>query len=85
MPRIYNFGAGPGMLPEEVLKQAQAEMLDWHGTGVSIMEVSHRGPEFQQVADQAEADLRELMEIPKNYYPGWGHRSLFDGAAQFIG
>jgi phosphoserine aminotransferase len=67
MPRIYNFGAGPGMLPEEVLKQAQAEMLDWHGTGVSIMEVSHRGPEFQQVADQAEADLRELMEIPKNY------------------
>lgn len=67
MARIYNFGAGPGMLPEEVLKQAQAEILDWHDTGVSIMEVGHRGPEFKGVAEQAEADLRELMDIPKNY------------------
>lgn len=56
------------MLPDEVLQQAQAEMLDWHGLGMSIMELGHRGPEFQEVAHQAEADLRELMEIPKNYH-----------------
>ncbi|EKD70182.1 MAG: hypothetical protein ACD_46C00610G0002 [uncultured bacterium] len=67
MRKVYNFGAGPGMLPEEVLLQAQAEMLDWHGTGMSIMEFGHRGPEFKQLADQAEQDLRELMSIPKNY------------------
>jgi phosphoserine aminotransferase len=67
MKRVYNFGAGPGMLPEAVLQQAQAEMLDWHGLGVSIMEVSHRGPEFKQVAEQSAADLRELMGIPNNY------------------
>jgi phosphoserine aminotransferase len=67
MARVYNFGAGPAMLPEAVLQQAQQEMLDWHGTGVSIMEVSHRGPEFKEVVEQSEADLRELMDIPKNY------------------
>jgi len=68
MRRIFNFNAGPAMLPEEVLLQAQAEMLDWQGTGMSIMELGHRGPEFKRVAEQAEADLRELMSIPKNYH-----------------
>ncbi len=68
MHRVYNFSAGPAMLPEEVLLQAQAEMLDWQGTGMSIMELGHRGPEFQAVAAQVEADLRELMAIPKHYH-----------------
>ncbi len=68
MRKIFNFSAGPAMLPEEVLLQAQAEMLDWHGTGMSIMELGHRGPEFKVVAEEAEADLRELMAIPKNYH-----------------
>src|SRR5579864_3158019 len=68
MRKVFNFSAGPAMVAEEVLLQAQAEMLDWQGTGMSIMEVSHRGPEFKKVADQAEADLRELMSIPKNYH-----------------
>ncbi len=68
MRKVYNFSAGPGMLPEEVMLKAQEEFLDWHGTGMSIMELGHRGAEFQRVADQAEADLRELMNIPKNYH-----------------
>ncbi len=68
MRRVFNFGAGPAMLPDEVLKQAQAEMLDWHDTGMSIMEFGHRGPEFKMIAEQSEADLRELMSIPKNYH-----------------
>lgn len=64
---IYNFSAGPAVLPREVLLQAQAEMLDWHGSGMSVMEMSHRGKEFISIAAQAEADLRELMVIPDNY------------------
>lgn len=64
---IYNFSAGPAVLPREVLLQAQAEMLDWHGSGMSVMEMSHRGKEFIGIAAQAEADLRELMAIPANY------------------
>ena len=64
---IYNFSAGPAVLPKEVLLQAQAEMLDWHGSGMSVMEMSHRGKEFMGIAAQAEADLRELMGIPANY------------------
>ncbi len=64
---IYNFSAGPAVLPKEVLLQAQAEMLDWHGSGMSVMEMSHRGKEFIGIAAQAEADLRELMAIPDNY------------------
>ncbi|MHB1220497.1 MAG: 3-phosphoserine/phosphohydroxythreonine transaminase [Gammaproteobacteria bacterium] len=68
MRKVHNFSAGPAMLPEEVLLQAQQDMLDWNGTGMSIMELGHRGPEFQQVALQAEADLRELMNIPQNYH-----------------
>ncbi|MFY9261283.1 MAG: 3-phosphoserine/phosphohydroxythreonine transaminase [Gallionella sp.] len=64
---IYNFSAGPAVLPKEVLQQAQAEMLDWNGSGMSVMEMSHRGKEFMGIAAQAEADLRELMNIPANY------------------
>lgn len=64
---IYNFSAGPAVLPKEVLQQAQAEMLDWHGSGMSVMEMSHRGKEFISIAAQAEADLRELMGVPANY------------------
>ena len=67
MTRIYNFSAGPAALPEEVLTQAQAEMLDWHGAGLSVMEMSHRGKEFMSIAEQAETDLRELLRIPSNY------------------
>jgi phosphoserine aminotransferase len=67
MARIYNFSAGPAVLPEPVLEQAAAEMLDWHGRGMSVMEMSHRGKEFISIHAQAEADLRELMAIPPNY------------------
>lgn len=68
MRKVYNFSAGPAMLPEEVMLQAQSELLDWHGTGMSIMELGHRGAEFQRVAQQAEDDLRELMNIPASYH-----------------
>ena len=67
MTRVYNFSAGPAALPEDVLKQAQAEMLDWHGAGMSVMEMSHRGKEFMSIASEAEADLRELMQVPDSY------------------
>ena len=67
MARIYNFSAGPAMLPEEVLKEAQAEMLDYRGCGMSVMEMSHRSKVYQQIIDEAEADLRELIGIPENY------------------
>src|SRR5574343_1986117 len=67
MTRIHNFSAGPAALPEEVLQQAQAEMLNWHGDGCSVMEMSHRGKEFMSILAEAEADLRELMGIPANY------------------
>lgn len=65
--RVYNFSAGPAMLPESVLERAQAEMLDWQGTGMSVMEHSHRGKWFVECAAQAEAKLREIMSIPDNY------------------
>ena len=64
---IYNFSAGPAVLPHEVLQQARDEMLDWHGSGMSVMEMSHRGKEFMGIAAAAEKDLRELMNIPANY------------------
>ncbi|HEY6095814.1 MAG TPA: 3-phosphoserine/phosphohydroxythreonine transaminase [Gallionellaceae bacterium] len=64
---IYNFSAGPAVLPQSVLQQAREELLDWHGSGMSVMEMSHRGKEFMGIAAQAEADLRELMRIPANY------------------
>ena len=67
MSRVFNFSAGPAALPEEVLKQAADEMLDWHGSGQSVMEMSHRGKEFISIAEAAEADLRELLAIPANY------------------
>ncbi len=67
MSRVFNFSAGPATLPESVLRQAAEEMLDWHGSGQSVMEMSHRGKEFMSIAALAEADLRELMAIPANY------------------
>ncbi|MBX9895372.1 MAG: 3-phosphoserine/phosphohydroxythreonine transaminase [Nitrosomonas sp.] len=67
MEQIYNFSAGPAVLPREVLQQARDEMLDWHGSGMSVMEMSHRGKEFMSIAAQMESDLRELANIPQNY------------------
>ena len=67
MSRVWNFSAGPAALPEDVLRQAQEELLDWHGAGCSVMEMSHRGKEFTSIIQQAEADLRELMGIPSGY------------------
>jgi len=68
MSRVYNFGAGPAALPAEVLLQAQQELLDWHGVGMSVMEMSHRGKAFSGIAQQAEADLRELLSVPDDYH-----------------
>ncbi len=67
MTRVFNFSAGPAMLPTEVIEQAQQEMPDWHGSGMSVMEMSHRGKEFMSIAEQAEQDLRDLLAIPDNY------------------
>ncbi len=67
MSRVYNFSAGPAVLPEEVLKEAAAEMLDYQGTGMSVMEMSHRSKAYDEIIKTAEADLRELMNIPDNY------------------
>jgi len=67
MSRIFNFSAGPAMLPAEALARAGDEMLDWHGTGMSIMEMSHRGKQFISVYEEAERDLRELLSIPASY------------------
>ncbi len=67
MRKIYNFSAGPAVLPEEVLEQAREEMLDWHGSGMSVMEMSHRGKEFMSIADKTESALRELAGIPDHY------------------
>ena len=69
--RVFNFSAGPAVLPEPVLRTAAAEMLDWHGSGMSVMEMSHRGKEFIGIYDKAQADLRELLAIPAS------HRILF--------
>ncbi len=68
MPRVYNFSAGPATLPDDVLARAAAEMLDWHGSGQSVMEMSHRGKEFVSIAAEAEADLRKLLAIPDGYH-----------------
>ena len=67
MGRVYNFSAGPAVLPEEVLREAAAEMLDYQGTGMSVMEMSHRSAAFKGIIEEAEADLRDLMNIPDNY------------------
>ncbi|MDH4028850.1 MAG: 3-phosphoserine/phosphohydroxythreonine transaminase [Nitrospirota bacterium] len=67
MSRKYNFSAGPAMLPEKVLKKASSELMDWNGSGMSVMEMSHRGKEFTSIAEKAEKDLREIMNVPGNY------------------
>ena len=67
MSRVYNFSAGPAVLPEEVLAEASAEMLDYRGTGMSVMEMSHRSKAYQTIIDEAESDLRGLLHIPDNY------------------
>jgi phosphoserine aminotransferase len=67
MTRVFNFSAGPATLPEPVLRQAAEEMLDWHGSGMSVMEMSHRGKEYMGIHAECEADLRELLAIPANY------------------
>ncbi len=71
MARVYNFSAGPSMLPEQVLKTAQAEMLDYHGSGQSVMEMSHRSKWFEDIIQNTEASLRRLMQIPDNYKIGF--------------
>ena len=65
--RVYNFSAGPSMLPVEVLEKVQKDLLNYEGSGQSVMEMSHRSKEYQKIIDDAEADLRELMHIPDNY------------------
>ena len=65
--RAFNFCAGPAALPEAVLQRAQAELLDWHGKGLSVMEMSHRSDEYTAIAEKAEQDLRDLLAIPSNY------------------
>lgn len=67
MTRVYNFAPGPSTFPEAVLRQAQAEFLEWHGSGMSVLEMSHRGKDFVGIAEKAEADLRELLAIPSDY------------------
>ena len=67
MPQIFNFSAGPAMFPATVLQRAQKEFLDWNNTGMNVMEMSHRGAEYQSIFNQTEADLRDLMAIPDNY------------------
>ncbi len=64
---IYNFSAGPAVLPKSVLERAQAEMLDWHGSGMSVMEMSHRGKEFTSILAKTEADFRQLLQVPEHY------------------
>jgi phosphoserine aminotransferase len=68
MARPFNFSAGPAVMPSEVLQQAADEMLDWHGSGMSVMEMSHRGKEFGEIMESAQADLRELLAIPENFH-----------------
>jgi len=67
MVRVFNFSAGPAMLPQAVIERAREEMLDWNGSGMSVMEMSHRGKEYMSIAAKAEADLRELLAVPANY------------------
>ena len=80
MARVYNFSAGPAVLPEEVLKEAAAEMMDYKGSGMSVMEMSHRSKVYDTIIKEAEQDLRDLMNIPDNY------KVLFlqGGASQFF-
>lgn len=82
MAQVFNFSSGPAMLPADVLKQAQQELCDWNGLGTSVMEISHRSKEFIHVAEEAEKDLRELMNIPSNYKVLFCHGG---GRGQFAG
>lgn len=66
--RAFNFGAGPAMLPESLLKEAQAELLDWQGLGMSVMEIGHRTPEFSKLMEETEQQLRDLLKVPDNYH-----------------
>src|SRR5438477_9692711 len=65
--RVFNFSAGPAVMPEDVLRTAAAEMLDWHGSGMSVMEMSHRGKEFISIYEEAERDLRQLLAVPASH------------------
>ena len=80
MGRVYNFSAGPAVLPEEVLREAADEMLDYQGSGMSVMEMSHRSKVYDQIIKEAEKDIRDLMKIPDNYkvlfLQGGHHSSL---------
>src|SRR3546814_15372868 len=67
MRRVYNFSPGPAALPQEVIQQVAEEMTDWHGSGLSVMEMSHRGKEFTEILANAKSDLRSLLAIPDNY------------------
>ena len=82
MSRVYNFSAGPAVLPEEVLKEAADEMLDYQGSGMSVMEMSHRSKVYDDIIKTAEKDLRELMNIPDNYkvmfLAGWSIAAVCD-------
>lgn len=82
MTQVYNFSSGPAMLPAEVLRRAQSELCDWQGLGTSVMEISHRGKEFIQVAEEAEKDFRDLLQIPSNYKVLFCHGG---GRGQFAG
>lgn len=82
MAQVFNFSSGPAMLPTDVLKQAQQELCDWNGLGTSVMEVSHRGKAFIQVAEEAEKDFRDLLNIPSNYKVLFCHGG---GRGQFAG
>ena len=84
MSRVFNFSAGPAVLPEEVLAQAASEMLDWHGCGMSVMEMSHRSKMYLDIFNQTVADLREVMAIPENYkviFPQGGATAMFAAVA----
>ncbi|MCE0846132.1 3-phosphoserine/phosphohydroxythreonine transaminase [Buttiauxella sp. A2-C1_F] len=82
MAQVYNFSSGPAMLPAEVLRRAQHELCDWQGLGTSVMEISHRGKEFIEVAEEAEKDFRDLLQIPSNYKVLFCHGG---GRGQFAG
>ena len=88
MSRVYNFSAGPAVLPESVLKEAAAEMLDYKGTGMSVMEMSHRSKAYDEIIKTAEKDLRDLMNIPDNYkvlFLQGGATGMFAALAQNLG
>lgn len=89
MKRIYNFNAGPAMLPLEVLQEVQSELLDLQGSGMSILEMSHRAPIYEKINAEAEADIKELLGLGDDYcvlfMGGWRQPAVFDGADEFFG